>query len=273
MHCFKMLTIFISALYQKIGIAHEDEAASLTNNSDCLNSIMQQLHEEKIVSFADASLFEGDLRYYEQIIFEALQVPTRSNWHDFFNGLIWSQFPNTKLFFNHAHVQQIKANGFTKRRSPIRDRLTHFDECGLVLFTTCDSVEPMIRSHSWQSLFVEEQNKWDTQILPVIFGHAIWEMLLEPFIGLTAKATVIHITASNMGALRASNDEKASLAQRAHFYKICDKLLLEHFEVTKLLEIKKPWLPLPLLGIPGWSPFAQTKAFYDDTSYFMPKRE
>ncbi len=38
-----------------------------------------------------------DVRYYEQIIFEDNAIPTRrESWHDFFNGIIWLQFPQTK---------------------------------------------------------------------------------------------------------------------------------------------------------------------------------
>ena len=37
---------------------------------------------------------------YEQYIFDTGQVPTRENLHDFFNGLVWLQFPHTKRRLN-----------------------------------------------------------------------------------------------------------------------------------------------------------------------------
>jgi hypothetical protein len=37
---------------------------------------------------------------YEQFIFEAGQVPTRENLHDFFNALCWMRFPRTKKRLN-----------------------------------------------------------------------------------------------------------------------------------------------------------------------------
>jgi hypothetical protein len=239
----------------------------LANNADCLNAIMQELHRNITIEFANSDVFENDSRYYEQIIFESNKIPTRPNWHDFFNGLIWSQFPNTKQFFNACHMQQIELIGNAKTRTSVRDNLTHFDECGLILFTTNVSLSEELISHNWKTLFVQEASQWDGETIPVIFGHAIWEMLLNPFIGLTAKATVIEVSLGRMRELQ------SLMGSHAQFYAACDDLLLSHVKERQLLEIKKPWSPLPVLGIPNWSPFAQTEAFYNNTSYFMPKRK
>ena len=95
--------------------------------------------------FADQQLFKSDSRYYEQIIFKTKQVPTRSNWHDFFNGVIWCQFPKTKQTFNALHIAEIGLQGSTKRTS-VRDKLTHFDECGVVLFTTQSDVKAQMEN-------------------------------------------------------------------------------------------------------------------------------
>lgn len=238
---------------------------SLDKNAAFLNELCTLLHGngDLPVKFATQEEYEGDSRPYEQIIFETKKVPTRPNWHDFFNGLIWSQFPKTKHYFNRQHMAEIELQGNTKR-SPIRDRLTHFDECGIVLFTTQKQVVTQLQDHQWDDLFVKNSANWHQQTLAVIFGHALWEMLLAPFIGLTAKATVIEI----------SDNEMLTLHKRqksAQFYAICDVLLSEHLESKQLITTKKPWLPLPLLGIPQWSPFKQNDSFYSNEKYFMPK--
>ena len=55
-----------------------------------LNSKAQKSIPGKYIpEFRDQSFFEGDGRYYEQIITNSRQVPSReTSWHDFFNGLI-----------------------------------------------------------------------------------------------------------------------------------------------------------------------------------------
>lgn len=215
------------------------------------------------IAFSDQGLFDDDKRYYEQIIFEDKNVPTRPNWHDFFNGIIWCQFPKTKHYFNAQHMAEITSHGSTYR-TPARDRLTHFDECGIVLFTTQKKVAGLVKNHQWGDLFVNNTANWHQQTIPLIFGHALWEMLLAPFIGLTAKATVIEV----------SDDEMTSMQSHlytAEFFAKCDEILCEHIKTKQLIATKKPWLPLPLLGIPQWSPFPQTQAFYDNQQYFMPK--
>ncbi|MFT4652651.1 MAG: hypothetical protein ACI82S_000285 [Patiriisocius sp.] len=248
------------------GAINRRSITTLQNNADCLNQIITGLHDRPPICFTDYKEFENDSRYYEQIIYELNKVPTRRNWHDFFNGLIWSQFPNTKQYFNTRHIEQIQISGDAKKRTSVRDKLTHFDECGLVLFTNSFEVQAQLKEHEWTTLFVDNATKWHSSILPVIFGHALWEMLLDPFIGLTAKVTVIEVSNSIMTQLAASKDKRC-------LYATCDSLLLEHICKNQLMEAQRPWLPLPLLGIPNWSPIEQSDLFYSNKSYFMAKRK
>ncbi|MFC3120555.1 DUF3025 domain-containing protein [Agaribacter flavus] len=195
-------------------------------------------------------------KYYEEIIFEDGFIPTRkSNWHDFFNGLIWLQMPKTKNLLNRMHMDEIKRIG-CKPRGAIRDRITHFDECGLVLFVKDANVAAMLNEHNWKALFVENRDKWFTDITPFVFGHALWEMLLEPFIGLTAKALVIDVS---------TFEQPLSTSQM-------DDLLCAYLRENAFFQQKKRLKPLPLLGIPGWHVDVQDKDFYDNENYFMPKK-
>jgi hypothetical protein len=257
---FSELVGFIESAIEPLQLSNY----GLDNNAHFLNMLCSSIHKSVPIHFCGQQEFEEDKRYYEQIIFETKQVPTRSNWHDFFNGIIWCQFPKTKHAFNARHIAEMASQGSTKR-SPTRDRMTHFDECGIVLFTTHNEVSEQLKNHQWDDLFVKNTAKWHQQTLPVIFGHAIWEMLLAPFIGLTAKATVIEVSNEVMANLQ-------STLNTSEFYAVCDNMLSDHIERKHLIEMKKPWHPLPLLGILQWSPFEQTQLFYDNKQYFMPKR-
>ena len=70
---------------------------------------------------------------YEQFIFEAGQVPTRENLHDFFNALCWMRFPRTKKRLNELQAAEIAAAGIQAVRGPVRDACTVFDENAALL--------------------------------------------------------------------------------------------------------------------------------------------
>ncbi len=194
-------------------------------------------------------------KYYEQIICENNIIPTRSNnWHDLFNGLIWLQMPKTKTLLNTIHIKKINEIGLVPRGA-VRDRVTHFDECGLVLFTREKRVLEWLSAHDWQTLFVSNRYLWFSKITPFIFGHALWEMLLNPYIGLTAKVIVIDVSDMN---------EALSLADY-------DRLLSDYIMENKVFDRKRALKPMPLLGVPTWHIGDQGPLFYEDTTYFMPK--
>lgn len=227
-----------------------------------LNKLATQWHDTNAVpEFVDDEYYTQDLRFYEQIIHQDFKVPTRSNWHDFFNGLIWLQFPKTKTYFTRSHNLEISKFG-VKQRTKVRDRITHFDECGLMLLTDDPTLEEDIAQHSWQQVFVERKAAWHHSIHAFIIGHALWEMLLNPFVGLTAKVKVCYV--EDLSIFAVSDTGQASSNK-------LDELLLDTLLHKNSFESSRPWLPLPLLGVPGWSVFPQTSQFYANEQYFMPK--
>ena len=193
---------------------------------------------------------------YEGFIEKTRTIPTRHNWHDWFNAFIWSQFPSTKLQLNQWHVKDIKINGLHPR-SRYRDRITHWDECGVVLLHTkgCD-IPNLLSQHQWYEAFYGNQAQWGINCKAVIFGHAMYESLLNPFIGLTAKFIPIEVSQSIIAEPSSQNLEEI------------DHRLLKHLSYW---QFSTKISPLPVLGVPGWYP-NQDKAFYQNTQYFMPKR-
>jgi hypothetical protein len=94
------------------------------------------------------------------------------------------------------------------------------------------------------------------QCKAVIFGHAMYESLLNPFIGLTAKFIPIEVPQNVI-------TESTSL----HLTDI-DRRLLRYLSDW---QFSTKMSPLPILGVPGWYP-NQGQSFYQNTQYFMPKR-
>ncbi|MFT6329683.1 MAG: hypothetical protein ACJAYN_001617 [Bermanella sp.] len=208
-----------------------------------------------------------DVRYYEQIIFEDNAIPTRrESWHDFFNGIIWLQFPQTKTYLNHLHISEIDTHGLDPR-TKVRNHITHFDECGIVLFITGTKLLAKLAflfdTQEWTTIFCELKEEWHTRILPVVFGHANLEMLLTPFVGLTGKVLLIQI------------DDKQRTQGLSSLLgsRVLDTLLVQHIQTNQTLFSNKPFYPLPILGIPHWHYGPQDLAFYTNEGYFMPKRK
>ena len=181
---------------------------------------------------------------YEQFIFDTGQVPTRENLHDFFNGLVWLHLPQAKRRMNQLQAQAIAAQGVGAVRGPLRDALTLFDENGALL----DAPAPLwqaLRARDWQRLFVDLRPLW-VQARLLLVGHALMEKLVFPRKGITAhvyQAPAAIETIAQTDAWLAAELQPGRWAQ-------------------------KPFVPLPLMGIPGWCHGNDAVSFYDDLSVF-----
>ena len=198
-------------------------------------------------------------RYYEEIVFQDRRVPTRSNnWHDFYNACIWGMFPQTKAKLNQLHIEEIRQFGLTPR-TPRRDRITHFDECGVVLAYSCPAISTSLQAHEWQQVWLQRRADWlpeTRRVRAYVFGHANYEMLMQPYIGLTGKW---------LGVAVAPDFWQATLAQQ---YRLLDTAVVNWCAAEHSFAHRGQLSPLPLLGVPGWSALNQTPTFYQNTQYF-----
>lgn len=185
---------------------------------------------------------------YEQFIFGTGQAPVREGLHDFFNGLVWLQFPRAKKALNALQAAEIARQGIGPRRGPVRDAITVFDENGALL----DAPAPLwdgLQRRAWRELFVELRPLWREARL-LVFGHALLEQLVSPRKGLTA-----HVWCAPC-ALDSIADADAWLAERC----------------TAQALASKPFTPLPVLGVPGWWAGNENFSFYDDSLVFRPPK-
>lgn len=185
---------------------------------------------------------------YEAHIFRTGEVPTRDNLHDFFNGLAWLHFPQAKRRLNELQAAEIARCGVGASRGPLRDALTLFDENGAVLDAPAVLWEALV-ARDWHRLFITERARWDEARL-LLFGHALLDKLTVPRKGLTA-----HV----LFAPGASQSIYPS-----------DECIAEALSAAHLAS--KPFVPLPVLGVPGWWPENANPCFYDDPDVFRPRR-
>lgn len=186
---------------------------------------------------------------YEEHIARTGAVPTRDNAHDFFNALVWLAFPRTKARLNTLQAAAIARDGVGPRRGPLRDAATLIDENALLLVTRRADLIDALAAHDWRRLFVAGRPAWGTEVSAIAFGHALLEKLAAPYPGVTAHALPVRLRAD---APLAAIDAAVASALQADL-------------------APRRLLPLPVLGIPGWSDNADPSC-YDDASVFRPAR-
>jgi len=185
---------------------------------------------------------------YESYIFDSDCCPTREGLHDFFNGLAWLLFPQTKRRLNHLHVAQISQTGIQPVRGPARDALTVFDE-NAAFFQGPDALWDALVAKDWHRLFVTLRPQWQEAHL-VLFGHALLEKLVY-----ARKPITAHV-----------------FRARAATNSIADMDAWVAAQLTAEMLATKPFAHLPVLGVPGWWPENADPAFYADTSVFRPPK-
>ena len=186
---------------------------------------------------------------YEHFIFHTRQCPTRDNLHDFFNGLCWHHFPQTKTRINQLQAAEIAVAGVQPLRGPVRDALTVFDENAAFLIAP-PALWAALRAQDWQRLFVTLRPLW-AQAQLLLFGHALLEKLVHPRKPITAHVYCAQNAITSIAGLDAA---------------VATQLSATHLG-------RKPFLPLPVLGVPGWWADNAHPDFYADTQVFrLPRR-
>jgi Protein of unknown function (DUF3025) len=177
---------------------------------------------------------------YESFIYRTGCVPTRENLHDLFNGLMWLTYPQTKRRLNALQAEQIALHGSSGPRGRLRDALTVFDENALLLKAPTELVDAL-RRRDWNTLFAARRAEWQSATI-AIFGHALMEKLMQPRKAITGHVWILEELSD------------AALASSLTPERLC----------------AKPFLPLPVLGIPGWWEANAESGFYDDVDVFRP---
>jgi hypothetical protein len=189
---------------------------------------------------------------YELRAYTRGEVVTRAdNWHDAYNAEVWLEFPRAKSALNRRHVESMPA-GSAAGRGRVRDRLTQFDECGVVVTGMSDPLWRALCDHRWREVFVEQRAELIATTRFLIFGHAGRDALRAPFIGLCGKMMRLDDT-------EVAADDTAAI----------DTALVRRLASA---DFSERFPALPLLAIPGITAANENPAYYDDTRQFRPAR-
>jgi hypothetical protein len=184
---------------------------------------------------------------YESYIFNSNCCPTREGLHDFFNGLAWLLFPQTKRRLNQLHVGQIAQTGIQPVRGPARDALTVFSENAA--FLQCpDALWDALAAKDWCRLF------GPLRPLGAVQSGAVWSRAA----GEAGLPTKTHHRPRIQGASSYTFDSGSRPVDgRRHKRRAFGWQAL---------------CALPVLGVPGWWSGNEDPAFYEDASVFRPNR-
>ncbi len=215
-----------------------------------LRFVEQQLRQ---ISFADK---------YEPSIFLRGEVQFRHrNWHDLFNALVWLTFPAAKAALNRRHYHELERSRTNRgvNRGAVQDALTLFDEGGLIVAAADTELTALLTGYQWKELFWQRRAEVARSMRFYLFGHALYEKALEPFVGVTGRGTVFEVG-------RAFFDTPCS-SQIAEL----DSRLATRLGDVNQFSAPRGLAPLPILGVPGWCEDNALEQFYDNTDYFRPR--
>ena len=187
-----------------------------------------------------------------------VQVRT-ANWHDLLNVLVWRAFPRTKAALNRAHYAALP-EAAAGRRGAKRDALTLFDESGVIVLSSDGALLDALRGFRWHELFWLQRERVQRAMRFIVFGHALYEKALLPYVGLTGHALLFRV---GDDALRQPLVEQVATA---------DDLAAARMADTTGLAPATALSPLPVLGVPGWWPDNEQEIFYANARYFRPGR-
>ena len=225
-------------------------------NTPVLNASGQPLRF--VAQAARQSAFED--KYEPRIFLRGEVAVRRANWHDLFNALVWLTFPRTKAALNacqfHALERQRAAGA--RNRGPAQDAMTLFDEGGVIVATRDPALYELLAGHAWKDLFWRRRAEAATHMHFFLFGHALFEKMLQPFIGVTGRGIACEV-ATDFFALPP--------ARQLHEL---DRQLAARFGEPARTLAARELAPVPVLGIPGWCADNAREDYYDNTAYFRP---
>ena len=174
---------------------------------------------------------------YESLVYQQGILLTRpKNWHDFLNILVWLGFPKLKGLINALHYSENQKK-YKNNRTPLQNKLTQFDESGLIILTSQSDLIELIYQHRWQAFFCQQKSNVNKNLKCFAFGHSILERLLNPYVGLTAKALIFKVDSEIL--------KLPTIEALSHI----DLLCCGYLEQNKMQFQHNKLQPFPLLGM------------------------
>jgi hypothetical protein len=201
-------------------------------------------------------------RYEARIHLRGEMVFRDRNWHDLLNVLVWLTFPRAKAALNARHFQALEAQhaAGAANRGPVQDALTLFDEGGVIVASRDRKLLGLLAEWRWKELFWVNRARLQARMRFLLFGHALYEKALRPFIGITGRGVVLEV------------EPEALAGPPGRALGEIDSRLAATISDARNLGAARDLAVVPILGVPGWHHENEREGFYDDQDYFRPGR-
>ena len=201
-------------------------------------------------------------RYEARIHLRGEMVFRDRNWHDLLNVLVWLTFPRAKAALNARHFQALEAQhaAGAANRGPAQDALTLFDEGGVIVTSRDKKLLGLLAEWRWKELFWVNRAQLHARMRFLLFGHALYEKALRPFIGITGRGVVLEVEPESL-----AGPPGRALGE-------IDSRLAATISDSRNLGAARDLAVVPILGVPGWHPENEQESYYDNTDYFRPGR-
>ena len=201
-------------------------------------------------------------RYEARIHLRGEMIFRERNWHDLLNVLVWLTFPRAKAALNARHYAALRAQNAAgaANRGPAQDALTLFDEGGVIVASCDDQLLRMLCEFRWKELFWHSRDDARSRMRYVLFGHALYEKALRPFVGITGRGIVLKTELDLLAAPVAEQIDALDARIAAHVADSANLLATRELAVV------------PVLGVPGWCQGNEQELYYDNADYFRSGR-
>ena len=201
-------------------------------------------------------------RYEARIHLRGEMIFRERNWHDLLNVLAWLTFPRAKAALNERHYAALRAQyvAHAANRGPAQDALTLFDEGGVIVAACDDELLGLLQGWRWRELFWSNRTRLRERMRFYLFGHALYEKALRPFLGVTGRGILL-------------KTEPAVLVQPpGEQLAVLDSRVAAYISESGNLTTPRALAVLPVLGVPGWCRDNEREGFYDNADYFRSGR-
>lgn len=201
-------------------------------------------------------------RYEARIHLRGEMVFRDRNWHDLLNVLVWLTFPRAKAALNARHFEALVAQhaAGAANRGPAQDALTLFDEGGVIVASRDKKLLGLLAEWRWKELFWSNRAQLPARMRFFLFGHALYEKALRPFLGITGRGVLLDVEPELL-----AGPPGRALSE-------IDSRLAAILSDSRNLAAARELAVVPILGMPGWHPDNEREGFYDDQDYFRPGR-
>lgn len=190
-----------------------------------------------------------------------------NDWHDLFNALVWLTFPLAKAAINLRHYRTLLENRApadsaapTSQRGAVRDMITLLDESGIIVVCADAELSGLLAEFRWKELFWQRRDEVRERMGFYLLGHGLYQKALQPYTGLTGQGLLLQV------------DQDFFAWPPAQQLAYLDGLLAHYLNAPQHCRSTRELTPVPLLGVPGWSPDNTSAAYYDNKDYFRPGR-